>query len=616
MEDETPQRGRWDLGREAGVCATLVVLVLCVFGQVPYFEFLLYDDGRMVYENPHVQGGLTWDGVAWAFTHPHFGIWMPLTSLSHLLDVELFGGWAGGHHLTNLVLHLANVLLVYLALFRLTGERGKSFLAAALFAVHPMRASAVAWVSSRKELTYAFFFLIALLAYARYARKPSVARYVPVAVAMAFGLLCKPMIVTLPFVLLLLDVWPLGRLGADGAPWRERWRPGFRLVAEKMPLIVLALLGGCIAVLSQRDVYALASLEESPLAARFGNAAVSYVRYLAHSAAPYGLSAHYPHLGAGLTWEHILGAVLILGAVTGAVLALRRRPYLAAGWFWFLVTLVPVIGILQYGNASMADRYSYIPQIGLLLVAVWGGAALVSALRREPRETEAKQARSRKAAKKPGARRRAPMLPVRVEHLVISVVAVGVFAWLGHAETGYWRDTEGLFRRALAISDNNALAHTNLGNSLLQQGRLDEATTHFQAAVHIEPRNFLWHFNLGSALLMQGKNAEAAVALATAVKGNAEHAPTLTNLGLALTRLRRYDQACHFFERAIRIAPEAVNTRINYGRALVGRRQYRAALEQFEAALRLEPGNASAREGLEVAGKAAATSESRVTSDE
>lgn len=583
-----------DLRRNLVIATTLMALALAVYVRVAGFEFLQFDDNKIVYENEHVTAGLAWPGIVWACTHPHFGIWMPLTSMSHMLDAQVFGDWAGGHHLTNLLLHLANVAVLYFALAALTGKPWRSAWVAALFAVHPFGAGVVGWVSSRKELTWTLCFFLALLAYAGYVRKPSPARYIPVFLAMALGMLCKPMIMTLPCVLLLLDWWPLGRWGGN-TDGHGRTRT-LALIAEKLPLFLLSAAAAAAAVWGQEDVHAITLYGDVPLGTRAANAIVSYVRYLFHAVWPVWLSGHYPHLGDALTLTLVLGAALLLLAITAAVLLpFRRVPYLLVGWFWFLGTLFPVIGLVQYANASMADRYAYVPVIGLFVMVAWGAPDIL----RRPSQPEAAVPQGKRTARgqtrktKHGQDARATGVGV------LAIASILICAAVGWWQTGFWHDTERLFTRALAVTKDNAMAHTNLGMVRLMENRCREAVEHYREAARIEPRNFIWQYNLGSALLVCNRPAEAVLALQGAIEGNPSHAPSLMNLGAALLELRRPHEALRPLREAVSLDPRHVKAHINYARALLQTGDREAAAAELEEALRLDPDNAMVRQELD-----------------
>ncbi len=590
----TPAPSRFpDLRRHLAILAILMVLGLAAYVRVTGFEFLQFDDNEIVCGNEHVTAGLTWPGIVWAWTHPHFGIWMPLTSMSHMLDAQVFGDWAGGHHLTNLLLHLANVAVLYFALSALTGSPWRSMWVAALFAVHPFGAGVAGWVSSRKELTWALCFFLALWAYARYARKPAPGHYVLVLVSMALGVLCKPMIMTLPCVLLLLDWWPLGRWRGDTIG--QLWARALALILEKAPMFLLSVAAAAAAVWGQRDVHAVTLYGDDSLGVNAANAAVSYARYLFHAVWPVWLSGHYPHLGEALTPLLAAGAALLLLAITAAVLALfRRAPCLLVGWFWFLGTLLPVIGLVQYANASMADRYAYVPVIGLFIMAGWGVPHLQF---RQPPEAAlpGRHGARRKDRKTRPAQDSRGMLTGGLA--VVSILALAPLGWW---QAGYWHDTERLFARALEVTKDNALAHTNLGMVRLTQQRCEDAVAHYREAARIEPRNFLWQYNLGSALLVCDRPAQAVLALQQAVRGNPEHAPSLSNLGTALLDLGRPREALRYLKDAVRLDPAHVNARINYARALSRTGNPAAAAAELEEALRLDPASTAARQELNV----------------
>ena len=581
-------------------CMLLIMLVLGVFVQTAGFEFLDYDDGSIVAGHPVVSKGLTGEGLVWAVTHYHFGMYMPVTSLSHMLDVALFGLWPGGHHLVSVLIHALCALFAYLAFHALTGERGRSYLAAAFFALHPLRANSVAWIASRKDLTSGLFFFLALIAYAYYVRKPRTGRYLLVAAAMILSLLSKPMIVTFPFVLLLLDWWPLRRFeDTAGAVW---WKRAGRLVIEKVPLMAVAGVFAAVAFHAESAAGAIIPGESLSLAQRAGNAIVNYTLYLAHWLCPVNVAIHYP-LRAHAAGQ-VLGAGLLLLAVTSFVLLLRRRRSLAVGWFWFLGMMAPVIGLVHVGSYALADRYTYLPTIGLGIVLAWSLGPAAGTPRGLGRM-------------------------VRTAACVVLVLAALVLTWW---QTGFWRDTRTVFTRAAAVTRDNALAHTKLGNIALEEKRLDEARRHFVEALRIEPRNPerycslgcvyaeegdsdaalrcfrkavelapshpAANYNLGCALLDQGAHSEAVSRLAVAVQGEPENASAQTNLGIALLHLGRIPQALAPLEEAVRLAPASVNARINYGVGLLRAGRPVEAEAQFQEALALDPGNEAARANL------------------
>lgn len=549
---------------DAGACLVILALVLAVFGQVWSFDFVSYDDTGMVHENPHVLSGFTWENVRWAFTHGLQGIWMPVTILTYLLDAELFGNWPGGYHLSSVLFHALGAVLLYLALRTMTGDAGRSLFVALVFAIHPLRADSVAWISERKDVLCGLFWFLALLAYAHYARKPRLTRYGLVVLAAALALMSKSMAVTLPFTLLLLDWWPLRRIaGAKRAFW---------LCLEKAPLLALSALGSWAAFATQKSAHAVSSLERLPLGVRTENVIVSYVRYLGHLFWPTRLSVFYPYPMQGYPPWKVIAACAVLALITLVVLAFFRRRRLAVGWFWYLGTLVPVIGIVQIGAAALANRYTYVPCVGILLMLVW---AVPSVAKRGT-----------------------------IVLRGLAAALIGVLSILAWVEVGYYRDTETLFRRAMAVTQDNYLAYQKIGELLAARGEIGEAVRLYREARRLQPGDAESNYNLGSALIQKGDFQEAAMFLSTAVQLDPKYALAQTNLGVALLQLGRADAALFHLAEGVRLDPDGVNARINYGVALLRSGRPREAAEQFRQALRLDPQNRAAQTNLDLAHKA------------
>jgi len=532
----------------------VLLLTTAVYSPVGDFAFVNYDDGDYVYANPRVNQGLTIEGVQWALTARHSANWHPLTWISHMGDVSVYGLRAGGHHLTSLIWHLLNTAMLFAALRSMTGQPAHCLAVAALFAIHPLHVQSVAWVAERKDLLSAFFGFAAMAVYGRYARDPGLGRYLAVAGLMAASLASKAMLVTLPMVLLLLDYWPLGR-----------WRPGNRgrLILEKLPLLGLAAIGAALVVAAQRQEGAVAQLGHLPMDARFANAAVAYVTYLAKFFWPVNLSVFYAHPGRYPLWQP-LAAGLVLAVVTVAVLR-SRRPSWTVGWLWFLGTLVPVIGLVQVGLQSMADRYSYIPLVGWTILVVWALAEAGQGLRV-----------SRPAA----------------------IGAIGsvlvFFTALTSYQVGFWADSQTLYRRALAVAGPHPIVHYNLGNHLLDQGRYDQAVDQYENAIAIAPEAHTYN-NQGLAYFRMAEPQKALASYQKALELEPGHGPTHNNVANLLWSMGQTAGALNHWQRAVALEPGNAVFHDNHGFGLMHRGDVDAALIAFEQALRLDPNLASAR---------------------
>ncbi len=469
---------------ELRIAAVVVSVTLVLYWPVRHHEFVSYDDDLYVVDNPHVQTGLSWPGVAWAFRSGHAANWHPLTWLSHMLDCQLFGAKeqaAGKHHLTSVVLHAANAALLFILLARMTGELLPSALTAALFAWHPLRVESVAWVAERKDVLSTFLGLTTIAAYVRYTSRPSWARYAIVALFFALALMAKPMWVTLPAVLILLDYWPLGRLSQPRAT-DQRWAARLAaLVVEKLPLLALSALSSMVTFVVQLRGGAVGPTDVLPIEQRIANAIVSYVAYIGDTVWPVGLAVFYPHPQERLhAWQWFLAALVLSVTTVAAVILARRAPYFLVGWLWYLGMLVPVIGIVQVGMQARADRYTYVPTIGLFLIAAWGAA--------------------RWAGERPW--RRAAVVTVAASSLALCL-------WTTQRQIRVWKNSETLFEHAIQVTTDNHLALNNLGWVLLHSGRIDDASPLFARALQISPSMAAAHGGLGSAYSLRGDAAEA-----------------------------------------------------------------------------------------------------------
>lgn len=531
--------------------AAIVGATIAAYAGLRGNGFVYFDDPKYVTENPVVRNGLTLDGIRWAFTTGTDANWFPMTWLSHMLDVQLFGMNAAGHHLTSLATHIASALLLLLALVWMTNAPARSAVVAAFFALHPLHVESVAWVAERKDVLSAFFFMLTMCAYARYARKPSAMRYAAVAIFLAAGLMCKPMLVTLPFVLLLLDWWPLARVGKESIG---------RLVKEKLPLFGLVIVSSVITFLVQRSGGAVGALDAYPFAARVANAITSYATYIRMMVWPSGLAAFYPY--PDLVSQVVIAlSLLILATVTYiAAKMFRVRPYIIVGWLWFLGTLVPVIGLVQVGNQAMADRYTYIPLIGLFIIVSWGLAELANKVRL-PR----------------------PALPIA------GGIALAILGVITQRQVAYWKDSTSLWTRALAVTSDNHVAHNNLGRELAESGRIDEAIAEYNAALRIKPAYATARTNLGVALAKRGKSADAVASYNEALRIKPDLPETHSNLGAALAAQGKLAEAIDEYRTAIRLNPNLADAHANLGLALVGSGRVDEGIGEYATALRLKP---------------------------
>ncbi len=556
-----------------------VYLLLIVIAAAPYvntlgFEFLSYDDSEYVTANPRVQQGLTWSNVAWAFTTTSVSNWHPLTWLSYMLDYELSGGRPGWFHFTNVFFHVANTLLLLIVLRRMTGAVWRSALVAALFAVHPMHVESVAWIAERKDVLSTFFGLACVAAYARYASAPSIGRYVPVALLFALSLLCKPMLVTLPFVFLLLDYWPLRRLAPkrDGAESQVAIASPriTRLLAEKIPLLVMSIAISAATVRVQESGGAMFSLILLPFGARVVNAIVAYVSYLGLAIWPTGMAVLYPHPG---EWPvHIVVlCVSLLIAVTAVAIALRNtQRHLIVGWLWFLGTLVPVIGLVQVGFQSMADRYTYVPFIGVFIMAAWSLPGS-------------------------GAEKFGRWAGVSTALALAALMAFGVGSWI---QVQYWSDSETLYRRALSVTEKNFIIHYNLGILLHAKDRNDEVIEQFTRCLEIQEDYAPAQDNLGNALAAKGEYEKAIAHYKRAIELVPDAAATYNNLGSVYAQMGRLEEAVQAYVKSLELDPKSIRVQLNLGETLLYLRKYQESYDAYAKALTLDEKSAAAHVGM------------------
>ena len=543
----------------AAIYLGLTVLTWLVFGQTLGYPFVEYDDPDYVYENPQITAGLNGPGLVRAFTSPQIRNWHPLTTISHMLDCQLFGLNPAGHHLSNVLFHTLAVLLLFAFLRATTGALWRSAVVAALFAIHPLRAESVAWVSERKDVLSAFFFMLTLGAYAHYTRQPSVRRYLVVALFFAFGLMAKPMLVTLPALLVLLDYWPLGRNPGGISNW---WKS----VAEKMPLLLLSLLAAIATLIAQRTT--VSYNQELPLAWRLGNGLLSYVTYIWQLLWPARLAVFYPHAADHLPpWDIVLSVLLLAGTTVFALVWRKTRPYLMVGWAWYLVALLPVIGFIQVGLQSRADRYTYLPQIGLCIAVTWTFAdwALNSNKR-------------------------------RVIFAGAAAVVISALAWQARIQTSSWSSTETLWKHAVDVTTDNEVAHYNVAALLFRKGDLDGAIAQYEKALnvrsddretHYHLSRGLLHAGLGRALAQKGQFDEAIAHYRKAVELRDDFADAHSNLASLLAREGKTDEAIAHYEKALAVPPEDAPSHLRLARLLLQLGRKDEALGHYRRALEL-----------------------------
>jgi protein O-mannosyl-transferase len=543
------------------VCLLLAVITLALYNPVNHHPFVNYDDDRYVTGNPHVRQGLTLDTIRWSLTSTEQANWHPLTWMSHALDCSLFGLNPAGHHFTSVLIHTINVVLLYLLLIWSTGRLGPSIFVAALFAVHPLNVESVAWVAERKNLLCTLFFFLTLWAYGWYAQNPGWRRYLAVTVVFAMALAAKPMVITLPFVLLLLDYWPLKRDESPGVSNSPpiRWPA---LVPEKLPLLILSLASAVITMRAQRAGGAVRSITQFSLGVRVANAVTAYSTYLWKAVWPARLAPLYPHPGDSLSFRRILLAALTLIAISVLVFRFRGCRYLPVGWLWFLGTLVPVIGLVQIGDAAMADRYAYIPLIGMFVMISFGIADCA-----QKKQTKALLA-------------------------VPAVLALLALAATTYRQIGYWKTSEDLWSHALAVTRNNFIAEDNLGGALILEGKDEQAYPHFAAGARINPRDPMSRSNLGTYFQTHNQTGEAVAEYEAAVQLTSDpglRARTYANLGAAQFALGEDEKSQMSFEQSLRLNPHL--SAPWFGLGLLARKQgkLQEAIDYMQYSINVQP---------------------------
>jgi tetratricopeptide (TPR) repeat protein len=536
-----------DRSAKVVVCVFLIVTTFSVYSQVLDHEFINFDDDKYVTENSIVQVGLTNENIIRIFTEPIFGMWIPITTLSYIIDYEVYGLNAKGYLLTNLLFHIANSLLLFLVLFRITGAIWKSAFVAAMFAFHPLNVESVAWISERKNVLSTLFWLLTMWTYINYAESPNVKRYGIVVLFFTLGLMSKAMLVTLPFVLLLLDYWPLKRLKLRQEKCSEEVLENntaksseiFRLVQEKIPLFLITMVSSILTVVSQHRTFGVQFSESISMETRLNNAMVSYLEYLRKMIWPENLSMFYPHPGNTLsTWQGILCGMAFVSITIFSIRLIRKVPYFAVGWFWYVGTLIPVIGVVQVGGQAMADRYAYIPLIGVFILLSWGVPELISKWRFKGNVLSISAA------------------------IIIPILLVTTWGQVNH-----WKNSITLFKHTIEVTDkkypNFAIIHNNLGIALFAGGKNEEAISHYMKAINLKSNHTLAHYNLGIALFADGKAKKAISHYNMAIKLNPDFTNAHYNLGVVLLQKGEIKEAAHYFREALKLKPDFVAARDN-----------------------------------------------------
>ena len=564
------------------ICVFLTIAICSVYLQVKDHQFINMDDGQYVTENSHVLSGLNLGNIKWALTRVYAANWHPLTWISHMMDVNIFGMNPGMHHLTNVIFHVLNSILLLIVLNQMTGALWRSAAVAALFALHPLHVESVAWIAERKDVLSTFFWMLTMLAYHRYVGSRTISKYLLMILFFGLGLMAKPMLVTLPFVLLLLDFWPLKReelnLTDNGSQaalsmWPKTNPRGIlRLILEKVPLMIMALAASRVTFYAQSVGGAVNSLERVNFALRIQNVIISYVAYLWKMVWPLNLAVFYPYPKQFSILTVVMCLLLLIAITVIVVMSVRRLPYLLTGWFWYLGSLVPVIGIMKVGDQSMADRYTYIPLIGIFVMVAWGIPELLD-------KWQLKK-----------------IALITLTGIVIPILIV--FSWI---QVGYWKNSNTLFRHALKVTANNALAHTNLSLALIDQGDFDEALKHCAEALKINPYYTQAYNNMGAVLINRGEISKAISIFSKAIQIDSNNVYAYKSLGQAFITQGNNSEAVKQFSKVIEIEPECVSAYINMGIALANQGKLNEAIYQYHKALQIKPDSLDAHYNLGIA---------------
>ncbi|MGA1868191.1 MAG: tetratricopeptide repeat protein [bacterium] len=566
LRKDEQRKAFFNIRCEILVCVFLVIATLAIYWQVRNHEFINYDDPKYITNNKYVQRGLTSESIIWAFTATDAANWHPLTWLSHMLDYTLYGINPGRHHLSNVLFHIVNSLLLFLLFWKMTKDLWQSSFVAALFALHPLNVESVAWVAERKNVLSTFFWILVILIYLFYIKNPKFNRYLLSIVFFILGLMAKPMLVTLPFVLLLLDYWPLDRfqyrhsIDDNNLPQRL---PIFHLVYEKIPFFVLAAAASIVTFLIQKKGGAVGSLDLYPLSSRIANALVSYIKYMVKMICPHDLAIIYPYSSI-LPWWQVIGACLLLISISSLmIIAMKRHPYLAVGWLWYIGTLVPVIGLVQVGNQAMADRYSYVPLIGLFIIIAWGIPELLPKWRHRKKAFAA-----------------------------IAGVFLSILMAITCVQVRYWANSITLFEHTIDVTVNNYKAYNNLGEAFVHLGNYEKGIIYYSEAVRINPNYYGAYNNLGVAYAHLGNYKKAISHYSEAIRINPNYAVAHCNMGVTLTRQGNLKEAIAHYFNALRIYPNYALAHNNLGSALEKQGKIVEAIKHYSESLRLNPEHA------------------------
>ena len=553
--------------QEIIICLVLIAATLVVYWQITNHEFINYDDGLYVTENSHVQAGLTSESIKWAFTTYHASNWHPLTWLSHMLDIELYGLNPMGHHWTNLQFHIANTLLLFFILQQMTGAIWKSAFVAAIFALHPLHVESVAWVAERKDVLSTFFGMLTISAYIMYVKKRNLLRYFLVFIFLSLGLMAKPMLVTLPFVLLLLDFWPLKRLKYYSHHQSSKL---FFLIYEKIPLFIPVAISSVLTILAQKNAEALCTFEALSITTRIANAFVSYTGYIIKTIWPRNLAVFYPHQFGELSLWYVFLAALAIAVISFfSIRWFKKYPYITFGWFWYLGTLIPVIGLIQVGAQSMADRYTYIPLTGLFIIVVWGISDLL-----KKRHFN------------------------KIILAVFAIILISAFSTQSYFQIKHWKNSASLFEHAVKVTNHNWLAYNNLGLALMCNGKAEEAVFYFKKTLQIRPDFLKTLDNLGVALFQLRHFEEAIFYYTKALKINSENAGIHKHIAMILETQGKLEEAVQHYTKALLINPELADVHYCLANALAAQKDFEKAKYRYREAIKKDSGHSNAHYNL------------------